>query len=99
MSNPTGNKITDMAEKLAIFNNYTNNIFSDSIPLNIRKSLEPNETKSTLIKHILERLTNDYYKKSQVDLGDYPIQPVHLKRIEVLGSSKRIKKICKSKYA
>ena len=23
----------------------------------------------TLIKHILERLTNDYYKKSQLNLG------------------------------
>ena len=39
MSKTTGNKITDMAEKLAILKNYTNNIFSDSIPSNIRKSL------------------------------------------------------------
>ena len=82
MSKTTGNKITDMAVKLDIFNKYTNNIFSDSIPSNIRKSLEPNETKSTLIKHILERLTKDYYKKSQLNLGNYPIQPVHLKRIQ-----------------
>ena len=92
MSKTTGNKITDMAEKLAILKNYTNNIFSDSIPSNIRKSLEPNEPKMTLIKYILERLTNDYYKKSQLNLGDYPIQPVHLKRIKIIGSSKQIKK-------
>ena len=92
MSKTTGNKITDMAEKLDIFNNYTNHIFSNSIPSNIRKSLEPNETKSALIKHILERLTNDYYKKSQLNLGTYPIKPVHLKRIKILGSSKPIKK-------
>ena len=92
MSKTTGNKITDMTEKLDIFNNYTNHIFSNSIPSNIRKSLEPNETKSALIKHILERLTNDYYKKSQLSLGNYPIKPVHLKRFQILGSSKPIKK-------
>ena len=86
MSKPTGNKITDKADKLKIFNDYTNNIFSDSIPPNISKSLEPNEPKMTLIKHILERLTNDYYKKSQLNLGEYPIEPVHLIRVIDLGT-------------
>ena len=36
MSKTTGNKITDKTDKLKIFNDYTNNIFSNSIPSNIR---------------------------------------------------------------
>ena len=92
MSKTTGNKITDKADKLKIFNDYTNNIFSDSIPPNISKSLEPNEPKMTLIKHILERLTNDYYKKSQLNLGKYPIEPIHLIRANVPGTRVQKKK-------
>ena len=46
----------------------------------------------TLIKHILERLTNDYYKKSQLNLGEYPIEPIHLIRANVPGTRVQKKK-------